>query len=152
MNRSFKIFIICEDVVLNNLLKKSLDIWMEVASVQFYTSFSEVKAINPGENLDCIVLDDIITGSASHEIVHILRQKKKIKCPVYYLSNAEYGEEKKALYQGASYFFKKPFDPQELMRHIAGNTKARATMNVPNNASQIKSIEEEQGNLLRVEK
>lgn len=126
MDGSFKIAIICEDLVLNSLLRKSLSLWMEAASVDYYTSFSAVKAIKPGLAVDCIILDDIITGSASHEIVHILRQKKKIKCPVYYLSNAEYGEEKKALYQGASYFFKKPFHPRELLHHIVDNTETSA--------------------------
>lgn len=125
MNRTFKIIIICEDLVLNILLKKALTLWLDTFSVVFYNTFSEVKSINPDEDVDLIILDDIITGSASHEIVHILRQTKKIKCPVYYLSNAEYGEEKKALYRGANYFFKKPFNPEELMQHILEKTNAR---------------------------
>jgi len=152
MNKSYKIIIICEDFVLSSLLKKLFTFWIEDASVQFYTSFSEVKSINPGEDVDCIVLDDIITGSASHEIVHILRQKKKIKCPVYYLSNAEYGEEKKALYQGVSYFFKKPFNLQELMRHIIGNTKDNLKSRRPNDTGQNKSIEQERNDFVRVER
>jgi DNA-binding response OmpR family regulator len=119
--RSFKIIIICEDLVLNILLKKALILWLKGATVIFYSSFSEVKSLDPDQNADLIILDDIITGSASHEIVHILRQTKKIKCPVYYLSNAEYGEEKKALYRGANYFFKKPFNPEQLMLHISDN-------------------------------
>lgn len=152
MNKSFKIVIICEDLVLSDLLKKSLDLWIEASAVQFYSSFSEVRAINQGLNVDCIILDDVITGSASHEIVHILRQKKKIKCPVYYLSNAEYGEEKNALYQGASYFFKKPFNPQELMPHIIRNAKDSLTSSRPNDTSQNKSIEQDRNDFLRVEK
>ncbi|MBS3770886.1 MAG: response regulator [Bacteroidales bacterium] len=125
MNEPFRIIIICEDLVLNALLKKAFKLWIESASVVFYNSFSEVKSISPDITIDLIILDDFITGSASHEILHILRQRKKIKCPVYYLSNAEYGEEKKALYQGANYFFKKPFDPEQLMKHITEKTKAK---------------------------
>ena len=124
MSGPFRIIIICEDLVLDVLLKKALKLWLETASVVFYTSFSEVKSMSPGVHVDLIILDDVITGSASHEIVHILRQKKKIKCPVYYLSSAEYGEEKKALYRGANYFFKKPFDPEQLMQHIIEKTQA----------------------------
>ena len=124
MNAPFRIIIICEDLVLNSLLKTAFKLWIETAYVIFYNSFSEVKSMSPDIDVNLIVLDDVITGSASHEIVHILRQKKKIKCPVYYLSNAEFGQEKKALYQGANYFFKKPFDPEHLMKHITEKTKA----------------------------
>lgn len=125
MNGSFKIIIICEDLVLDILLKKALNLWLDTATVVFFNSFSEVKSMSPDINADLIILDDVITGSASHEIVHVLRQRKKIKCPVYYLSNAEHGEEKKALYRGANYFFKKPFHPEELMQHIIDQTKAQ---------------------------
>ncbi len=124
MNAPFRIIIICEDLVLNSLLKTAFKLWIETAYVVFYNSFSEVKSISPDIKADLIILDDLITGSASHEILYILRQRKKIKCPVYYLSNAEFGQEKKALYQGANYFFKKPFHPEHLMKHITEKTKA----------------------------
>ncbi|MBS3775457.1 MAG: response regulator transcription factor [Bacteroidales bacterium] len=126
MNEPFRIIIICEDLILNALLKKAFKLWIENASVVVCNSFSGVKSISPDITTDLIILDDFITGTASHEILHILRQKKKIKCPVYYLSNVEYWEEKKVLYQGAHYFFKKPFDPEHLMKHISEKTKARA--------------------------
>ncbi len=125
MSDQFKIYIICEDLVLGVLLNKILNISLHKPVIVYYKSFSDVKSIREGENPGLVILDDIITGSASHEIANILRLEKKIKCPVYYLSNAEYGEEKKALYRGANYFFRKPFNPDELTQHIIDKTSAK---------------------------
>ena len=125
MNKPFNIYIISEDNVLNALLGNLLKMGLSSSVVSYYKSFSAVKSIEENAVVDLVILDDIITGSASHEIANILRQKKKIRCPVYYLSNAEYGEEKKALYSGATYFFKKPFNPEEIIQHIIEKTKTK---------------------------
>ncbi|GEM_PF-976388 len=118
MNKQIKIFLISEDVVFKALLNKLLKLNLRSPLIFNYNSFLKVKSIEPGAKVDLIILDDIITGSATHEVVNLLRLEKRITCPIYYFSYAEYEEEKKALYRGANFFFNKPFDPMKITQHI----------------------------------
>ncbi len=118
MNEPITIYVISEDVVFKALLNKILKLNLSTPLIVNYNSFSKVKSIVPGVRVDLIILDDVITGSASHEVVNLLRLEKRIPCPIYYFSYAEYEEEKKALYRGANFFFNKPFNPGEIAQHI----------------------------------
>ena len=113
-----KIVIISEDYIFSNILQGLINIHINPAIVIIYETFSAAKSISNYDSIDVIIIDDKITGTASHEVQAYIREEKKISCNIYYFSNDEYEEEQKALERGANYFFKKPFKPQEFIDHL----------------------------------
>jgi DNA-binding response OmpR family regulator len=113
-----KIVIISEDYIFSNIIQGLINIHIDPAIVIIYESFSAAKSISNYDSIDVIIIDDKITGTASHEIEAYIREEKRISCNIYYFSNDEYEEEQKALERGANYFFKKPFKPQDFIEHI----------------------------------
>lgn len=113
-----KIVIISEDYIFSNIIQGLINIHINPAIVIIYESFSASKSISNYDSIDVIIIDDKITGTASHEIEAYIREEKRISCNIYYFSNDEYEEEQKALERGANYFFKKPFKPQDFIEHL----------------------------------
>ena len=140
MNQQNKTYIISEDYVLTVILRKILKSSLYRPAIYSLHSFSDVKSIKSGEVIDLILLDDLLSGAASHEVVNTLRLEKKVKCPIYYLSNSESKEEKKALYRGANYLFKKPFKPEDLVQHIMTNTNLPMSKSITTEKEIINSI------------
>lgn len=140
MNHPNKIYIISEDFVLSVILRKILKAHFKKHDIYSLHLFSDVKSIKSTEVIDLILLDDLLSGAASHEVVNTLRLEKKIKCPIYYLSNIESNEEKKAIYRGVTYFFQKPFNPHDIVEHIMKNTNLSIDENFITEKEIIKNI------------
>jgi DNA-binding NtrC family response regulator len=113
-----KILIISEDFVFITVMHRILNNHFPSAKIHHFQSFADIKNILFREKADFIILDDVITGAASHEVVSYLRLEKKIISPIYYFSNTEYHEEVKALERGANFFIKKPFNPDNTIDHF----------------------------------
>ncbi|MCK5028375.1 MAG: hypothetical protein KAR57_01985 [Bacteroidales bacterium] len=68
-------------------------------------------------NIDIIILDDSISGTAHYEVITHVRTVKEIVAPIYFFSPADYIEEQ-AYSNGVNFFFKKPFEPKTVINHI----------------------------------
>lgn len=115
MNK-LNVLIISEDVVFVSILKRfMLNYWHDIV-FETQHSYSGVKSIPLKYQIDLVLVDDSITGTADFEVISHLRYEKMIKAPVYYFSHAD--SEDNALIKGANYTCLIPFDPYEVIKHI----------------------------------
>lgn len=114
-----QIGIISEDIIFIKLLetfllKKSTDI-----TITCFSSYAQITKEIDNYALDIILIDGIMSGAASFEIMVYLRYTKKIICPFYFFSQV--GQEffkTKAFYSGANRYFEKPFDHHAVTNEI----------------------------------
>ncbi len=118
MNKNYDIIIFSVDIVFINILKRIIEKTGSQVQIEFYQSFSEAQAIPEELAIKLILVDDLITGTSSYELISFLRLRKKIRCPIYYFDTAEYQSERKSLLIGASQFINKPFNPEEVEQKI----------------------------------
>ena len=77
-------------------------------------SFSDANDLQALYSPDLILVDDVINGTSSYELISFLRLNQQVLAPILYFDVAAYDGEKKALSIGASHFFQKPFHPDEV--------------------------------------
>ncbi len=75
------------------------------------TSFSDTKKISSHDTISLILVDDLVIGTSSLELIYNLRLGNKILCPIIYFGVSEHDGEKKSMSSGASHFIIKPFNP-----------------------------------------
>jgi DNA-binding response OmpR family regulator len=75
-----------------------------------------VDNISENENIDLILVDDLIIGTSSFELISFLRANKKTCSPIIYFGINEHGNEKKAIKLGANFFVHKPFNPDGMLK------------------------------------
>ena len=75
------------------------------------TSFSDTKKISSHDTISLILVDDLVIGTSSLELIYNLRLGNKILCPIIYFGVSEHDGEKKSMSSGASHFIVKPFNP-----------------------------------------
>jgi len=118
MDKKLKIIIFSTDLVFAEIIKCILDKIGKKNRVKTYRLFSEAKTISENDDVDLIIIDDPIIGTSSYELVSFLRLSQKIICPIIYFGALEYDGEKKAFLAGASCFFDKKFDHNEVGEFI----------------------------------
>jgi len=65
------------------------------------------------------MVDGIISGMASFEIINYLRLRKKVICPICFFSDAANDFFKIKAKKGTNYHFRKPFDAHMVTNEIA---------------------------------
>jgi len=118
MTNIYRIIIISEDNIFIALIKKIIEINISNIELQYFKSYSEIKDIPISYKPDLVIIDDVISGSASYELVTYLRLEKKVLSPIYYFSNSENEAELKALKRGVNLFQNKPFNPTDVIENI----------------------------------
>lgn len=114
-----QIAIISENNIFTALLKSFIQKKFQECSIIVFCSFAELKEQIDYYNLDIIVADSIMSGTASFEIINFLRLEKKIVCPVYFFSEVHSEDFKsKAFETGVNYYYEKPFDPESVTDDI----------------------------------
>lgn len=103
------------DLVLTQILNRIVERCNPDYSIIVYDSFSDANTILDQDCNKLILIDDIIIGTSSFELITFLRLNKKVCSPIIYFGVNEHGNEKKAITIGANYFINKPFNPDDLI-------------------------------------
>ena len=115
-----QIAIISENLILSKLLDSYIKRKVPECKVTRFSSFSAIKEKIHRGDFELIMVDGIISGMASYEIINYLRSKKRINCPIYYFSEVSDDYIKiKALKNGVNYHYRKPFDAHSVTNEIA---------------------------------
>jgi DNA-binding response OmpR family regulator len=115
-----QIAIISENIIFTKLLDSYLRRKVSKCLIIQFSSFPDIKEIIDRTDFDLIIVDGIISGVASFEIVNYLRHDKKVICPIYYFSDAHNDFFKiKPYITGVNYHYKKPFDAHAVTNEIA---------------------------------
>ena len=101
------------DLVFTQIAKQILDKIISSPKLIVLNSYSDAKDITESENISLILVDDLIIGTSSYELISFLRLNRKLLCPIIYFGISEYEGEKKAISTGANHFINKPFNPDE---------------------------------------
>lgn len=112
------IYIISEDPVFFTLLEMMFLYYIDEVVIEQYHSFLSLKEAEGKIPPDLIVLDDIVAGAASMEIVSWFRTKRRLNSTICFFSEDVHDIEEKALHRGADYFFTKPFKPVEVVEKM----------------------------------
>ena len=118
MREHFNIIIFSVDLVFVNILKQILGEIDKKFQISVYQLFSEAQNFPENKSVDLILVDDLIIGTPSYELISFLRLNRKILCPLIYFGINEHNGERKALLSGANYFINKPFNPDNVLRVI----------------------------------
>ncbi|SRR6056297_1738430 len=118
MSEDFNIIIFSIDLVFVNILKRICEEIDKQLQVAVFQSFSEAGNFRENQSVNLILVDDLIIGTSSYELISFLRLHKKITCPVFYFDTSEYESERKALLIGANQFFNKPLNPKKIRQEI----------------------------------
>jgi DNA-binding response OmpR family regulator len=117
-----RIAIITENIIFIKLLKSLLDRKIPDSHITHFSSFPDIKEQINQANFDLILVDGIISGVASFEIINYLRHEKKVISPVYYFSEARQDYIRVKAYEiGVNYYYEKPFDPHKVTNEIVTN-------------------------------
>ena len=114
------IIIITEDYVFYKLLELPINGTIKNCRTVQCKSYEELKKDKNLSKYDLVILDGVLSGVASFEIVIHLRNEKKFLAPIYFIS--EVGVEyfrTKAFEAGITEYFTKPFDPFSVTEKIA---------------------------------
>ncbi len=106
------------DFVFVEIIKRVLDKSNKKHKINVYSLFSDAKTISKKDNINLMIIDDPIIGASSFELISFLRLQQKIVCPFIYFGVEEYNGERNAILSGANYFFKKPYNPDEVGKVI----------------------------------
>lgn len=120
---SVKIIIFTCDLVLTQILNRIIEKCLTDFSFEVYTSFSDAETISVADGNVLFLIDDLIIGTSSFELISYLRLIKKVSSPVVFFGVNEHGNENKAISIGASYFIKKPFTPETVINLLTSLQK-----------------------------
>jgi DNA-binding response OmpR family regulator len=118
MRKSFDIIVFSVDIVFSNIMRRIFENYANQYHTEYLESFSEahnIPAMNPTK---LVVVNDVILGSSSFELISFLRLDRKLNCPIYHFDAADYQNERKSLLIGTSLFFRKPFNLDEVVSII----------------------------------
>jgi len=123
--KEINVLIISEDIVFSSILRRFIRKHFDYVVLRQCDTIACVKSLSLPEIIDVVLLDDVLMGTATHEVVNFLRYIKKVVAPVFYFSHSGF-EEEKALQQGANYFVSKPFDPDDAVKKIKSVLQKRS--------------------------
>lgn len=120
-----KLALISENIIFTKIIVSFLKRKDPEFSIVHFSSFAEVKKKMGGEIFDGIIVDGIISGVASFEVINYLRLQKNFVCPIYFFSevHADYFKSK-AYEAGVNYYYEKPFDPHIVTQDIVSSLSA----------------------------
>lgn len=118
---SLYIYIISEDLVFVRLMEVMLKHFSTNPEIKKFHSFIELKDARIDKHPDLIILDDIVSGAASFEVISFLRLSKRIISTICFFGDDIYDIKENAIKRGANYFYNKPFDPKAVVNEIVSN-------------------------------
>lgn len=118
MNEYTKIALFSDDFVFIEILKRIFE-KLEI-KVQFtvYKLFTDAEHVLKNQKFDLILVDNLIVGRSSYELIYFLRINQKISCPIFYFGVTDYQGDKRSLLIGANVFINKPFKPEDVTKNI----------------------------------
>ncbi len=115
-----QIAIISENLIFSKLLDSYLQRKVPECMIIRFSSFSSIKEKIHRGDFELIMVDGIISGMASFEIINYLRHRKRINCPICFFSDAYNDYFKiKSHKNGVNYHYRKPFDAHTVTNEIA---------------------------------
>lgn len=118
MNTPLNIVLFTADYAFSEILKRILEQSHLNYHMSVVRSFVDANQLSSKDKIHLILVDDLIIGTSSYELVAYIRQKKKVICPLIYFGTSEHQGEKKALMSGANCFINKPFAPTDVANCI----------------------------------
>ncbi|PLX24408.1 MAG: hypothetical protein C0599_02250 [Salinivirgaceae bacterium] len=117
-NKNSHIIIFSIDLVFVNIQKRILEEINTNLKITVLELFSEAQHLSEEDEIQLILVDDVINGTSSYELISYLRLNKKLTCPIFHFDTTEYQNERRSLLIGASKFFNKPFNPEAITKQI----------------------------------
>ena len=114
-----QIAIISENNIFSNLLDSHLKRKLPECLITRISSLPAIKEKIRRSVFDVIMVDGIISGVASFEIINYLRIRKKVICPICFFSDAPNDYFKIKAKKGINYHYRKPFDAHTVTNEIA---------------------------------
>lgn len=115
-----QIAIISENLIFSQLLDSHLKRKVPECAITRFPSFPSIKEKLRKSSFDLIMVDGIISGVASSEIINYLRLTKRIICPICFFSEIPNDYIKiKSHKNGVNYHYRKPFDARTVTNEIA---------------------------------
>jgi len=118
MNTPLTILIFTDDYAFTEIIKRIFENSNLNYHISAFNSYFDADKLSTKDKIHLILVDDLIIGTSSYELVAYIRQQKKIICPIIYFGTSEHNSEKKAIISGANLFINKPFDPTDVAKHI----------------------------------
>jgi DNA-binding response OmpR family regulator len=116
----YQIAIISENLIFTKLIDSHLKRKLPECLITRFSSFTAIKEKIRRSAFELIMVDGIISGMASFEIINYLRSRKKVICPICFFSDAPNDFFKiKANKKGVNYHYRKPFDALTVTNEIA---------------------------------
>ena len=120
-----KLAVISENIIFTKIMVSFLKRTIPECSIIHFSSFPQVKSTVNGDVYDGIIVDGIISGVASFEIIDYLRLQKNFICPIYFFSEVHANFFKSKAYEtGVNYYYEKPFDPHKVTQDIVSSLSA----------------------------
>jgi DNA-binding response OmpR family regulator len=117
-----QIAIISENLIFSKLLDSHLKRKLPECLITRFSSFPAIKEKIRRSGFELIMVDGIISGMASFEIINYLRSRKKVICPICFFSDAPNDYFKiKSNKKTVNYHYKKPFDAHRVTNEIANH-------------------------------
>lgn len=113
--------IISKDPVFVQLLSVMFDHFKSNANIDQIESFLGLKHESFIEKTDLFIVDDIVADSGSLEVISYLRLERRLLTPICFFAENVYDIKVKALRKGANFYYKKPFDPNKVVKDILNN-------------------------------
>ena len=118
MNTPLTILIFTDDYAFTEIIKRIFENSNLNYHILAFNSYFDADKLSTKDKIHLILVDDLIIGTSSYELVAYIRQKKKVICPLIYFGTSEHQGEKKALMSGANCFINKPFNPTDVANCI----------------------------------
>jgi DNA-binding response OmpR family regulator len=116
-----QIAIISENLIFTKLLDSHLKRKLPECLITPFSSFSAIKEKIRRSDFRMIMVDGMISGVASFEIINYLRTRKKVNCPICFFSDVPNDYFKIRAKKGVNYHYRKPFDAGRVTNEIAAN-------------------------------
>ena len=115
-----QIAIISENLIFTKVLDAHLKRKLPEYLITRFSSFSAIEEKIRSSAFEMIMVDGVISGMASFEIINYLRLTKKVICPICFFSDAPNDFFKIiANKKGINYHYRKPFDANRVTNEIA---------------------------------
>lgn len=114
-----QIAIISENLIFSKLIDSYLKSKLPECLITRFSSFAAIKEKIRRSDFQMIVVDGLISGLASFEIINYLRLRKRVICPICLFSDAANDYFMIKAKKGVHYHFRKPFDARMVTNEIA---------------------------------
>lgn len=113
------VLIISEDYIFYAILSRFFKQEFPECQIFGCSSFAETKKFISDKVPDLIISHGVMSGVASFEIVNYLRIAKRMKTPIFFISEVRvHSFQLKSFEVGVNDFFEKPFNPYEMKSQI----------------------------------